>query len=465
MGSDEPNAPGDPDASTAETDGPGAGDTGDVGGVGDADGVDYAGRAADALGFSRWWQIAAAAGMMAAVSPYQYVWSSIEQPLAANLDIALPALGAVFSFYVVFQSLSQFPAGKWRDGRGPGALTFLAALLAGGGYIGLAYATSLWQLYLLYSLGAVGVGIVYTVAVNTAVKWFPDRTGLTTGVGTMAFAAGSALVVPYVRVNATPAAYSDVLRNIGIGILLVTLVGSFLLRDPPDDWLDRSDGDGSDDGDDEGLAASIRGRNYSSREMLSTWQFWLLYAMFVAMASADLLVIANVVRFAENFGLAALIATLSATLLPVAAGVSRLILGEAIDRFSRKRVMAGSFLLAGLFRIGLVAAGEANSGAVFVAFVLGAMFFSSPLYVFFPSLLADYYGAANSSGNYAVLYTAKVGGGVFSGAVAGSLVAALGWNPTFLLGGGLAVAGGLAVFVLRPPSGSGLEATEPAAAD
>ncbi|WP_434521759.1 OFA family MFS transporter [Halorubrum sp. AS12] len=448
MGSDES------DGSTAETDETGA-----------AGGVDYAARAADVLGFSRWWQIAAAAGMMAAVSPYQYVWSSIEQPLADSLDIALPALGAVFSFYVVFQSLSQFPAGKWRDSRGPGALTFLAALLAGGGYIGLAYATSLWQLYLLYSLGAVGVGIVYTVAVNTAVKWFPDRTGLTTGVGTMAFAAGSALVVPYVRANATVAAYSDVLRNIGIGILVVTLVGSFLLRDPPTDWLDRESDTDGDDSDDEGLAASIRGRNYSTREMLSTWQFWLLYAMFIAMASADLLVIANVVRFAENFGLAALIATLSATLLPVAAGVSRMILGEAIDRFSRKHVMAGSFLLAGLFRIGLVGAGEAGNGAVFVAFVLGAMFFSSPLYVFFPSLLADYFGAANSSGNYAVLYTAKVGGGVFSGTVAGYLVATLGWTPTFTLGGGLAVAAGLAVYVLRPPSGSGLETTEPAAAD
>ncbi|SFR56951.1 MULTISPECIES: OFA family MFS transporter [Halorubrum] len=435
---------------------------GEAEGAATAGGVDYAARAADTLGFSRWWQIAAAAGMMAAVSPYQYVWSSISPALSEGLDIALPALGAVFSFYVVFQSLSQFPAGKWRDSRGPGALTFLAAILAGGGYVGLAYATSLWQLYLLYSLGAVGVGIVYTVAVNTAVKWFPDRTGLTTGVGTMAFAAGSALVVPYVRANATVTAYSDVLRNIGIGILVVTLVGSLLLRDPPKDWLDRADGD--DDGD-EGLAASIRGRNYSTREMLTTWQFWLLYAMFIAMASADLLVIANVVRFAENFGLAALVATLSATLLPVAAGVSRLILGEATDRFSRKRVMAGSFLLAGLFRIGLVGAGEAGNGAVFVVFVLGAMFFSSPLYVFFPSLLADYYGAANSSGNYAVLYTAKVGGGVFSGVVAGYLVAALGWNPTFLLGGGLAVAAGLATFALRPPSGSGLETVEPAAAD
>ncbi|WP_144922795.1 MFS transporter [Halorubrum salsamenti] len=434
----------------------------------DDDGVDYAGRASEILGFSRWWQIVAAAGMMAAVSPYQYVWSSIEQPLAESLDIALPALGAVFSFYVVFQSLSQFPAGKWRDSRGPGALTFLAALLAGGGYVGLAYATTLWQLYLLYSLGAIGVGIVYTVAVNTAVKWFPDRTGLTTGVGTMAFAGGSALVVPYVRANDSVAAYSDVLRNLGLAILVVTLVGSYLLRDPPDDWLgleDREDEGENGEGDDGDLAASLRGRAYTTREMLSTWQFWLLYAMFVAMAGADLIVIANVVRFAEQFGLAAIVATASATLLPVAAGVSRMILGEVSDRFSRRRVMAVSFVLAGAFRLALIVAGRAEAGVAFVGLVMAAMFFSSPLFVYFPSVIADYYGARNSSGNYAVLYTAKVGGGVFAGTVTGYLVATAGWVPTFALGGGLAIAAGLAAILLRPPSGSGAAADASAAAD
>jgi OFA family oxalate/formate antiporter-like MFS transporter len=452
--------PDDPDGAPAGADEPG--DAESPADSRDDGEVDYAGRAAEILGFSRWWQVVAAAGMMAAVSPYQYVWSSIEQPLAESLDIALPALGAVFSFYVVFQSLSQFPAGKWRDSRGPGALTFLAALLAGGGYIGLAYATTLWQLYLLYSLGAIGVGIVYTVAVNTAVKWFPDRTGLTTGVGTMAFAGGSALVVPYVRANATVAAYGDVLRNIGIAILVVTLVGAFLLRDPPDDWLGleaNRDGDGADgdDGDDDGLAASLRGRAYTTREMLSTWQFWLLYAMFVAMAGADLIVIANVVRFAEQFGLAAVVATASATLLPVAAGVSRMILGEASDRFDRKRVMAASFVLAGVFRLALIGAGRAEAGIAFVGLVMAAMFFSSPLFVYFPSVIADYYGSRNSSGNYAVLYTAKVGGGVFAGTVTGYLVATAGWVPTFALGGGLAIAAGLAALLLRPPSGSGME--------
>jgi len=355
---------GDGDADSGADAGTGSPESDPVGDGGDLDeadgGVDYAGRASSILGFSRWWQIVAAAGMMAAVSPYQYVWSSIEGSLARSLDIGLPALGAVFSFYVVFQSLSQFPAGKWRDSRGPGALTFVAALLAGGGYIGLAYATALWQLYVLYSLGAIGVGIVYTVAVNTAVKWFPDRTGLTTGVGTMAFAAGSALVVPYVRANDSVAAYSDVLRN--------------------------------------------------------------------------------------------LVAAASATLLPVAAGVSRMILGEASDRFDRKTVMAASFVLAGVFRLALIGAGRAEAGVAFVGLVMAAMFFSSPLFVYFPSVIADYYGAKNSSGNYAVLYTAKVGGGVFAGTVTGYLVASFGWIPTFALGG-------------RRTSGSGMETETPAPAD
>ncbi len=417
-------------------------------------GIDYSGRAKEVLGFSRWWQIVAAAAMMAAVSPYQYVWSSIEGPLAESLDIALPALGAVFSFYVVFQSLSQMPAGWWRDRRGPRNLTYLAALLAGGGYIGLAYATSVWQLYLLYSLGAIGVGIIYTVAVNTAVKWFPDRTGLTTGIGTMAFAGGSALVVPYVRANATVGGYADVLRNVGLVILVVLLVGAVLLRDPPNDWLGLDDdNEGTDESD---LAASLRGTAYTTREMLRTWQFWLLYAMFLATASADLIVIANVVRFAEHLGLAAVVATAAATLLPIAAGLSRLVLGEASDRFDRTHVMVVSFVLAGLFRFGLVGTGLADAGVGFVIMVVGAMFFSSPLYVYFPAVVADYYGAEHSSSNYAVLYTAKVGGGVFAGTVTGFLVATFGWIPTFTLGGVLALAAGVAALLLRPPANSGL---------
>ena len=110
----------------------------------------------DILGYSRWWQIAAAAVMMALVSPYQYVWSSLEGPLAAELDASLSALGFVFTAYVVIMALVQFPAGWWRDRHGPSVVTLIAGVLAGGGYVGLAFATELWQVYLAYGLGAAG---------------------------------------------------------------------------------------------------------------------------------------------------------------------------------------------------------------------------------------------------------------------------------------------------------------------
>lgn len=156
--------------------------------------------------------------------------------MTADLSVPLPALGLVFTLFVGFQSLSQFPIGWWRDTYGPRLISLITGLLAGGGCIGLAYVTKVWQLYILYSLGAIGVGIVYTVAVNTALKWFPDRRGLTTGIGTMAFAAGSALFIPYVRMNATVSSYSAILRNMGLLIGVGVLVGALILRDPPDDW-------------------------------------------------------------------------------------------------------------------------------------------------------------------------------------------------------------------------------------
>jgi OFA family oxalate/formate antiporter-like MFS transporter len=174
-------------------------------------------------------------------------------------------------------------------------ISLVAGVLAGGGYLGLVYATKVWQLYLLYSLGAVGVGIVYTVAVNTALKWFPDRRGLTTGIGTMAFAAGSTLFIPYVRANATVTEYSAVLRNMGILIGIGVIGSAVVLRDPPENWLsDTPIESGADDTDADELtpddsSAGANGPEYTWREMVRTWQFWDLLVMFAFVNIAGLM--------------------------------------------------------------------------------------------------------------------------------------------------------------------------------
>jgi OFA family oxalate/formate antiporter-like MFS transporter len=406
-------------------------------------GSDHSERAREVLGYSRWWQIIAAAVMMALISPYQYVWSSIEGPLAADLNIQLSALGLVFTLFVAFQSLSQFPVGTWRDSHGPRRISLLAGVLAGGGYLGLAYASALWQVYLLYSLGAIGVGIVYTVAVNTALKWFPDRRGLTTGVGTMAFAAGSAAFIPYVRANATVGGYSTVLRNMGVLIGVGVLVGAVVLRDPPTEWLEeRTDG---------GQETASAGGEYTWREMIRTWQFWDLLAMFAFVNTAGLMLTAKVVSFAQQFGVGAVVATASATVLALVGGLSRIVVGGVSDRFSRRRTILASAILTGLGLFALVWFARIGSGVGFVAAVIVTTFFWSPQFALFPSIVGDYYGQANSSSNYALVYMGKVGGGVLGGVVASWLITIVGWSTTFLVGGGLALLAAVGAFALRPP--------------
>jgi OFA family oxalate/formate antiporter-like MFS transporter len=424
------------------------------------DGIDYAGRAKQELGFSRWWQIVAAVVMMGLISPYQYVWTSIEGPLSQALNVEQAAIGLVFTLFVIFQAGSQVPVGWWRDRHGPRGLTLLAGILAGGGYLGLAVATSVWQLYLFYSLGAIGVGIVYTVAVNTALKWFPDRRGLTTGLGTMAFAAGSALVVGYVIENATPTGYSEVLTNMGLVIGVGILVGALVLRDPPKDWLDDAEataGQGASEKGAESSASTDGGvsaysnRQYRSKEMLRTWQFWLMYGMFVGVSAAGLMLTAKIVQFAQYFELTEDIVILSATALPIAGGVGRLVMGWLSDRVDRERAMFTSFTLCGLGLFAVTYLGASGFEYAFIGAVAVATFFWSPQYTLFPSVVGDYYGTEHSSANYAYLYTGKMWGGLFGGAVAGFLVSTTSWTTTFTIGGALAVLAGVAALVLHEP--------------
>ncbi len=417
--------------------------------------------ARDILGYSRWWQVAAAAIMMALVSPYQYVWSSLEGPLAAELDASLSALGFVFTAYVVIMALVQFPAGWWRDRHGPSAVTLIAGVLAGGGYVGLAFATELWQVYLAYGVGAAGVGMVYTVAVNTAVKWFPDKRGLTTGIGTMAFAAGSAAFVPFIRYMIAGDALVTGLWSMGLLIAVGIVVGTVVLKDPPHDWVANGTSAAETSGSDAEAATDGSGgrRHYTWREMVRTWQFWVMYFMFFAVSAAGLMITARTILYAEAVGLTAATATIAATLLPVGSAGGRLIVGGLSDRFDRELITAVSFLLCGVGTLAVVAFGSLGSGAGYIIAVAIAVFFWSSQFSLFPSLVGDYYGSKHSSANYSLVYSGKMWGGVFGGGVVGWLVVVIGWDATFVVGGVLALAAGAVGFLLRPPEAgtSGVE--------
>ncbi len=425
---------------------------------------------------SRWWLLVVAAVGMGAAGSYQFSWSSIRVPLGASVGVGETALGTVFTLFVIFQTVSQFPAGWVRDRYGPRLPLAAGGVLMAAGYAGTAFAPNAGFLYVAYALGGVGSGSVYTVMINTPVKWFDDRRGLATGVTASSYAGMSFVFVLLIR-GRIDADFVGTLLGLAAVVGLLALVGVPFIRDPgdgegagteakptdaPDDAdLDRrpeADGppeprpeaDEPDPQPDGSGGVPTAGVGYTWRETIRTWQFWLLYAVFVIVNGVGLMIIGKVVAYAEAMTLPAAAATGAASLVALSDGAGVAVGGTLSDRIGRERTVVLSLVVCGASLAGVTLVANEGLGTAFIALIAAAAFFRSPIFSVFPSLVGDYYGTSHSSENYALLYSAKLWGGVVGGTVTSGLIVSIGWNPTFQLGAGLLVIAGLATTFLRP---------------
>ncbi|MFB6295684.1 MAG: MFS transporter [Halobacteriales archaeon] len=428
---------------------------------------------------SRWWLITVAVVGMGAAGTYQFGWSSIRVPLGARVGAGETALGTVFTLFVVSQTVSQFPAGWVRDRFGPRPPLAAGAVLMAAGYAGTAFAPDVSVLYVAYAVGGVGVGSVYTVMINTPVKWFDDRRGLATGVVAASYAGMSFVFVLAIR-GRIGADFVGTLLGLAVAVGILGLAGVPFLRDPDASEGARTDGgtegagDDSGDGDPEPSASedddseppapddgdseppgSESGRRkdapaYTWRDAVRTWQFWLLYAVFVIVNGVGLMIIGKVVAYAEAMALPATAATGAASLVALGDGAGGVVGGALSDALGRERTIALSLVVCGACLTGASLVAVEGLGVAFVGLIAAAAFFRSPVFSVFPSIVGDYYGAGHSSENYAALYSGKLWGGVVGGAVTSGLIVSFGWNPTFRLGAALLVLAGVATAFLRP---------------
>jgi OFA family oxalate/formate antiporter-like MFS transporter len=391
---------------------------------------------------------------MGLAGTYQFFWSSIRGPVGNRFAVSETGLGTVFSIFIIFQTVSQFPAGRLRDRHGPRTPLLFAAVFLGAGYAGVALAPNLPLVVLAYSAGGIGAGTAYTVAVNTPVKWFGKRRGLATGVVTTASSGFSFFLIPLLR-RGIAVNFRSTLLIAGVlagGVALGTVA---VLRDPADDPTadpKARGGTRADTGERGGRSADDGGVDRTSwRSVVGTHQFWLLYASFVLANGIGLMIIGSIVEFSRALGLSAGIATASASVVALADAAGIGVGGYLGDRFGYVRTVVCVLVLCGLSLSMAIASGTAGAQVVFVVTIGAAAFFRGPVFSIFPVLIADYYGTERSSENYALLYSGKLWGGLFGGVVTGALVTAVGWRATFALGAVAVAAGGLVLLTLRPP--------------
>jgi OFA family oxalate/formate antiporter-like MFS transporter len=348
---------------------------------------------------NRWFQLGASLVAMIMIANLQYAWTLFVQPLQAGTGWKLSDIQFAFTLFILFQTWVQPLDGWLIDRLGPRGFISAAGLLCGLGWAGLGYATSLPMLYTLYCVAGIGAAFVYSGSIGSALKWFKDRRGLAAGIMAAGFGGGTALFIPFISSTIQSRGYQTAFIATGLFQGLVIVVVAQFLRHPAADAVTAEKPL-------PGGAAKLDRRHFTTPEMLRTPQFYVMYLMFVLMATGGLLVTANAGPMARSWGLTAAALTLAATLGPLANASSRIFWGWASDRLGRENTMIIAFSLQAVCLFLVVAVGHLSGG--WFAFTLVLVYFTwGEIYSLFPSAAADYFGTRHATSNYSVLYTAK----------------------------------------------------------
>ena len=350
---------------------------------------------------NRWFQLVASLIAMIMIANLQYAWTLFVTPLQEGTGWALRDIQTAFTLFIFFQTWVQPIDGFLIDRLGPRGFITVAGILCGIGWAGMGYATSVPTLTLLYCAAGTGAAFVYSGSIGSALKWFKENRGLAAGIMAAGFGGGTALFIPFIQWMIATNGYQRTFLVTGIFQGLVIAIVAQFLRHPA--AAPAAEPAVSSKG---GATQQIGRHQFTTLEVLTTPRFYMMYVMFVLMATGGLLVTANAGPIAKTWGLSALALTWATTLSPLANGASRIFWGWASDRIGREMAMIVAFTLQAICLALVVVLGPTSPFWFSTTLVL-VYFTWGEIYSLFPSASADYFGAKHATSNYAVLYTAK----------------------------------------------------------
>ncbi len=404
------------------------------------------GEGSAAFYHNRWFQLVFGIICMALVANLQYAWTLFVPKIQDTFHWTRAAIQVSFSIFIITETWLVPVEGWLVDKFGPRPVIAFGAVLAALGWVLDSYATSLEAFYVAAVISGVGAGCVYGTCVGNALKWFPDKRGLAAGLTAAGFGAGAALTVIPIA-NMVKVSYTAAFFNFGIGQGVVIFIIAMLMIRPKAP---------------KGVVASARVSSckvdYKMNQMLRTPVFWVIYALFVAVAAGGLIATAQIKPIANDYGFAKWTVNYFGDTLPLLTvvlsldslcnGFTRPLCGFISDRIGRENTMMLVFAGEGLALLGLMNFG--HDATMFMVFAPMVFLFWGEIYSIFPATCADTFGVKYATGNAGALYTAK-GTASLLVPLTALFVVKGDWNRVFIISATLSFAAALAAkFILQP---------------
>lgn len=427
------------------------------------------------------WTVVVGAIMIQLALGAIYAWSAFTTPLQgtatnpSQYNFSKTETQAIFSAGLAAFAIVMILAGRLQQKIAPRNVAVLGGLLLGAGYIlaGFTGASFIGKLLTIGIVGGAGIGFAYVVPIAVGVRWFPDKKGLLSGLAVAGFGFGAFIWIMLASppailgirglINVDSRVYTianvdQVFMIYGIIFLILIVTGSLVMVNPPEGFKPPGYAPSSS----EGRKSRPSGGDYSSGDMLRTWQFYAIWSMFMFGTLTGLMVIGNIQNFAKDLSYgfqghgftaaqASDFAVIGAAIcLPILNGAGRIVWGTSSDKIGTKRALLLMFLLQAIMTLTFFFT-TVNEYLFYTVGALIGFNFGGNL-ALFPATTADFFGNKNLGANYGLVFTAYGVGGIVGPILAGMVQDCnLSFLYAFIPASLLCFVAAIVAFIIRTP--------------
>ena len=399
----------------------------------------------------RWWRIVGALLMNLSLGSL-YAWSIFIAPLEKEFGWNRAQTSWIFTIAVFVFGVSFVIAGRLQDKLGPFKISVVGSIGLSLGFILASFTNSLnWIFFTFGGVMGFGNGFGYATPIPVLSKWFPDRRGLAVGLAVAGYGGGSAILAFIGPPMLRDLGWRGTFLWLGIGFFIATMIGAFLLKNPPAGWKP------------EGwtpppATAKVGATTYDypPSEMVKTPQFPLMWIAYCLGTSAGLMTISQLIPFAKSVGLPATAATLTLLIGAIGNASGRIFSGWLSDAIGRLQVLRVMILVSAI--IMPVLANTSTLTNIYVLLFVIYYCYGTCLSVF-PSTTADFFGTKNLGVNYGWVFTAWGVAGIVGPMIGGYMFRTYqNYVAAFYTAGILAVIAFLAIMIAKKPAPMGAQA-------
>lgn len=333
------------------------------------------------------WLVLVMALICSATMGILYSWSVFVAPLEQMFNWTRTETSFTFSVIMVFMGIGMFTGGKIMQKIGPVKTASIGGFLLGVGFFLASYTTSLIWLYVTYgAIAGYGLGVANVVPVSTALRWFPDKKGLVSGLVIMFLALGTFVLGSKLSPSLI-AAYNvtTAFKVLGVVFIVVTLVSAQFFSFPETT---------------SGGAQPQALWGITTTEMLKQSSAWIIVIWGLSVQIGGLMIIGHIVGYAQSKGVTLNQALTAMTVFALANGIGRLFHGWLHDAASSRISLTVNALLMLLGLMGLrYITGPLGYAGLLLSVVPVAMAYGGTV-AHYAVLVATFYGPKYFGANY-----------------------------------------------------------------